>query len=211
MVFDFFQDLYGFSLDDYQPLSDINSGLSRIVAFLSSSVSDRGQSLVKRDPHTYVLTGHQNRNDVTFTLDRDTATKTETVELLGIDHPVVQDELTRRNITAETLGISVQSEDGQSAFLCFWRVDSNGKGGEGRTTVHTIAVQKDVTRVPAIERAAKSYIDLSTVSSPISDEERISMFSQVIEPTLKRELRHKGTADGEGSYIAELIGYVEIV
>ena len=212
VVFDLFQDLDGFSLDDYQPLSDIKSGLSRILDFLSSSVSDRGQSLLKHDPHTYVLTGYQNRSDITFTLDRDTATNTNTVELLGIDHPVVQDELSRwRSLGPETLGISVQSQDGLSAFLCFWRVESNGKGGERQTTVQTIAVQKDGTRVPAIERGAKSYIDLPAISSPISDEDRISIFSQVIEPALQRELRHKGAADGEGSYSADLIGYVEIV
>jgi acetoin utilization deacetylase AcuC-like enzyme len=31
-----------------------------------------------------------------------------------------------------------------------------------------------------------------------------------LEPTLQRELKHKGTANGDGSYSAELIGYVEI-
>ena len=212
VVFDLFQDLDGFSLDDYQPLSDTSSGLSRIVDFMTASVSDRGQSLVKHDLHTYVLTGSQNRNDVTFTLDRDTATNTEAVELLGIDHPLVQDELIRwRNLAPDTLSISVQSRDGQTAFLCFWRVESSGKGGERRTTVQTIAVQKDGTRLPSVERAAKSYIDLPTTKSSLSDEERISIFATVIEPTLQRELRHKGAADGEGSYNAELIGYVEIV
>jgi len=32
-----------------------------------------------------------------------------------------------------------------------------------------------------------------------------------VEPTLQRELKHKGAANGDGSYSAELIGYVEIV
>ena len=37
------------------------------------------------------------------------------------------------------------------------------------------------------------------------------LFEQVVEPTLQRELKHKGAANGDGSYSAELIGYVEIV
>jgi len=134
VVFDLFQDLDGFSLDDYQPLADTSSGLNRIVEFMAASVSDRGQSMVKHDPHTYVLTGLQNRNDITFTLDRDIATNTEAVELLGIDHPLVQSELIRwRNLSPDTLSISVQSQDGETAFLCFWRVESSGREREVTT------------------------------------------------------------------------------
>ena len=41
-------------------------------------------------------------------------------------------------------------------------------------------------------------------------EQRIEFFTRVVEPTLQRELKHKGAANGDGSYSAELIGYVEI-
>ncbi len=40
---------------------------------------------------------------------------------------------------------------------------------------------------------------------------RADLFVQVVEPTLQRELKHKGAANGDGIYSAELIGYVEIV
>jgi hypothetical protein len=33
----------------------------------------------------------------------------------------------------------------------------------------------------------------------------------MVEPTLQRELKHKRAANGDRSYSAELIGYVEIV
>jgi hypothetical protein len=42
-------------------------------------------------------------------------------------------------------------------------------------------------------------------------EQRIELFTRAVEPTLQRELKHKGAANGDGSYSAELIGYVEIV
>jgi hypothetical protein len=44
----------------------------------------------------------------------------------------------------------------------------------------------------------------------LSAEKRIELFSQHVEPTLQRELKHKGAAAGEGSYSAELIGYIEL-
>jgi hypothetical protein len=38
-----------------------------------------------------------------------------------------------------------------------------------------------------------------------SPEQRIEIFSRAVEPTLQRELKHKGAASGDGSYSAELI------
>jgi hypothetical protein len=49
-----------------------------------------------------------------------------------------------------------------------------------------------------------------TTTPKFSPEQRLDIFSRVVEPTLQRELKHKGAANGDGSYSAELIGYVEI-
>jgi hypothetical protein len=48
--------------------------------------------------------------------------------------------------------------------------------------------------------------DLSPV---MSNEKRLEFFDRPVEPTLQRELKHKGTVIGDGSYSAELIAYVE--
>src|SRR5574343_1770455 len=50
-----FQDLDGFSLDDYKPFSDVSSRLYRLVRFVSAAVADRQQKLVKVDDATYDL------------------------------------------------------------------------------------------------------------------------------------------------------------
>ena len=44
----------------------------------------------------------------------------------------------------------------------------------------------------------------------MTTQERLDAFGSIVEPTLQRELKHKGAAAGEGSYSAELVGYVEI-
>jgi hypothetical protein len=41
-------------------------------------------------------------------------------------------------------------------------------------------------------------------------EQRLELFSHAVEPTLQQDLKHKGAANGDGSYSAELIGFVEI-
>ncbi len=61
------------------------------------------------------------------------------------------------------------------------------------------------------ELSAKGYLQAPTIAPMFSPEQRIDIFSKAVEPTLQRELKHKGAANGDGSYYAELIGYVEIV
>ena len=81
---------------------------------------------------------------------------------------------------------------------------------DSNTGATQIAAQQDGSRVPTIERHAEHYLHAPTNSPKLSYEQRQELFMQVVEPTLQRELNHKGAATGDGSYTAELIGYVEI-
>ena len=83
--------------------------------------------------------------------------------------------------------------------------------GERRVVVQPIAVKQDGRRVPVVERQCERYLQMPPTAPKFSPEQRIDLFSRVVEPTLQRELKHKGAANGDGSYSAELIGYVEIV
>ena len=55
VVFDLFQDLAGFSLDDYKPFSDVSSSLDRLVRFMSGAVAERKQRMVKVGEGTFDL------------------------------------------------------------------------------------------------------------------------------------------------------------
>ncbi|WP_428565598.1 MAG: SNF2-related protein [Solidesulfovibrio sp. DCME] len=211
VVFDLFQDLEGFSLDDYKPFSDVSSGLGRLVHFLSAAVADRQQRMVKVDDETYDLVAAEGAPRIRFTLNRDTATSRDDLELMGLDHPFVQEELGRwRSLAPEELGIAVRGDVDAPVLLSLWLVETSTGNGERRVFVQAIAVRQDGTRVPAVERHCEKYLQSQTTKSIFSTEQRIELFSQVVEPTLQRELKHKGTANGDGSYSAELIGYVEI-
>ncbi|MBI3381005.1 MAG: DEAD/DEAH box helicase family protein [Aquabacterium sp.] len=211
VVFDLFQDLNGFSLDDYKPLSDVATGLERLVRFMSAAVLDRQQRMIKIDDKTYDLSTEEGALIVRFTLDREVATAEEGIDLLGLDHPLVQEELGRwRSLPPEDLGISVQADGGETVALSLWRVEASGQNGERRQLIQPIAVRKDGTRVPSVERQCDRYLRLAEARPALTPDERLQLFSQWVEPTLQRELRHKGAVPGDGSYAAELIGYVEV-
>lgn len=212
VVFDLFQDLDGFSLDDYKPFSDVSSSLDRLVRFFASAVSSRQKKLIKIDDETYDLVADDGARRSRFTLNRDTATNHDDLELMGLDHPLVQEELGRwRSLPPEQVGISVTGDLGSSVLLSLWMVEaSSGAGGERRVVVQPIAVRQDGTRVPAAERQCERYLQADACTPAISASKRLELFARFVEPTLQRELKHKGAANGDGSYSAELIAYVEI-
>jgi hypothetical protein len=211
VVFDLFQDLDGFSLDDYKPFSDVSSSLDRLVGFLSEAIARRGQKLIKLDDGTYDLRNSEGTSCARFTLQRENATNQDELQLIGLDHPVVQAELEQwRNLPPSEIGISVSGDSDAPAILSLWLVEASAGRGERRMLVQPIAVGQDGTRAPSVERQCEKYFNAPSAPPPFQLEKRLDLFSNAIEPALQRELNHKGLASGDGSYSAMLIGYVEI-
>jgi len=212
VVFDLFQDLQGFSLDDYKPFSDVSSSLQRLVHFMSAAVADRQQKLVQIDDETYDLVTMEGTRRARFTLNREIANDQDDLQLLGLDHPIVQEELGRwRSLPPEEVGIAVAGDVGETVLLSLWMVDASTSNGERRVVLQPIAVKKDGTRVPAVERQCECYLSSPAATPTFSADDRLELFNKAVEPTLQRELKHKGAANGDGSYSAELVGYVEVV
>jgi hypothetical protein len=211
VVFDLFQDLAGFSLEDYKPFSDVSSSLNRLVRFLSAAVADRQQKLIKIDDETYDLVTSDGTRRARFTLNRDTAMSCDDLELMGLDHPLLQEELRRwRCVAPEDVGIAVSGDVDAPVMLALWMVEVAVGNGERRAIVQPIAVKQDGTRVPAVERQCDRFLQAPPASPTFLPQQRLDLFARAVEPILQRELRHKGAANGDGSYSAELIGYAEI-
>lgn len=211
VVFDLFQDLEGFSLDDYKPFSDISSSLERLVRFFEAAMRERDRRLIRLDDGTYDLVDADGKRIAKFTLDRDRATSEEQLDLMGLDHPLVQEELGRwRSLSPDELGISVAGEQGDTILLSLWMVETSTSKGERHVFIQAVAVKRDGTRVPSVERTADGSFHKSPANPRLSTEDRLMIFAKIVEPTLQRELKHKGAASGDGGYSAELIGYLEL-
>jgi hypothetical protein len=213
VVFDLFQDLAGFSLDDYKPFSDVAPGLDRLVRFMQVAVAERGGRLVTIDATTCDLFSSSTQTRLArFTTDRDAATASDDLDLMGLDHPLVQEELGRwRALSPEDIGIAVSGDVSEAIVLSSWLVEAQADNGGRRVVVQPVAVKLDGTRSPQVERQVERFLQAPAAGPTLGTEERARLFTSAVEPTLQRELRHKGAADGAGSYAAELIGYIEIV
>lgn len=211
VVFDLFQDLEGFSLDDYKPFSDVSEGMDRLVKFLATAVAERGERIVKADETMFDLFGAEGNRLARFTRSREQAAASDALDLMGLDHDRMVQELSRwRALAPESIGLAVKGNGGDPILLSCWLVESAVGGGERRVDVHTIAVKSDGTRVPVAEKQPDQYFTLPSAVSPFKLDQRLLLFHEVVEPTLQRELRYRGAATGDGSYSAELVAYVEV-
>jgi superfamily II DNA or RNA helicase len=209
VVFELFQDLDRFTLDDYQPFSDTSKGMSELTGFLRAAVEEDGKHITESEGLLVVQTDGSDKPEVRFTTHRDQSLTRLDVELLGLDHPLLSSYMTRfRNLPPQEIGIRVRSTDGRHGVLSIWHVATQGERGEIRTTVVPLAIDHQGQRIPSWERHIDSLFHLPPTNA--HSEPRSELLTKVIEPMIQRELHHRGAIGENRGYDARLIGWVEV-
>ena len=212
VVFELFQDLEGFSLDDYKPFADVSAGLERLVRFLGKAAREIGGDLTRTRDTSYEFRWPGRDGVQRFTTERSVAVDGASVDLLGLDHSTVEEALrTGRNLSAEEIGAAVKGDSEESGVVTQWLIECQGEKGDRRTMVQSLAVRSDGLRMPAWERLAETFFDKEPVSARLSLHQRLRLLHEFLEPMLERELKHRGmVADGE-MFRTTLIGWIEVV
>lgn len=213
VVFDLFQDLDGFSLDDYRPFEDVSDGFRRLIDFLAASLPDHGRRLVRKGEDLYEVVDNAGKRISSLTTDRAKAGDREDLELIGLDHPLVEAELAKwRDLNPANVGSCVRKGRENAALLAMWVVEASNAKNERKTSIQSIAVDAITgTRIPSIERQIEETFRVEQGYPALSISARSQVFHEFLEPALERELKMKGLLDEGGSFSAELIGLVEVV
>ena len=211
VVFELFQDLEGFSLDDYQPFSDTSEGMSQIIHFLRSAVEQDGKQLKEVDSELLAVTSTGNGHpDIHFTTDRDVSLEREDLELMGLDHPLVVSYISRyRDLSPNEIGIRVNSPDDRTGVLSIWYITIQGVRGETKTMILPLGVDDEGQRLPSWERQVNRLFQSTPVANSLPS--RPHLLTEILEPMLLRELIHRGIISENRGYDAKLIGWVEVV
>lgn len=210
VVYELFQDLDGFSLDDYQPFSDTSEGMDEIVHFVRSAVEDDGSSFRPEANGIFVVSASDNSEPLRFTTDRDASIESESIDMLGLDHPMVVKYMQRfRDLPDDQIAIRVRSDDGRTGVLSIWHVTTQGDRGETRNHMLTLAVDEEGQRIPSWEKQVDRLFRLDP--SPGRTELPITLLTDVLEPMIQRELVHRGFLAENRGYDARLVGWVEAV
>jgi len=133
------------------------------------------------------------------------------LELMGLDYRLLHEQLMLwRDLPPEDIGISVKGDGHIPILLSLWLIESSAGNGERRVAIQSIAVQRNGTRMPGAERQPTRYFSARPAMPMIAPAQRNKFFQDAVEPTLQRELKHKGAANGDESYSATLIGCIEV-
>jgi hypothetical protein len=207
VVFELFQDLDRFSLDDYTPLSKIQESLNVLISFIDKACGFDGFKFNKIDDVHYDLRDEKNNLQGQFTTDRDEANNSEQLQLIGLDHPFVENLLIRyRQLPAEEIGIAVKSS-GNNGILSIWEIETHNDKGHDVHSILKFAVDKDGNRLPIMEKQTEDIFQQLTVNSSGNHVEMLPKLETIME----RELKYRGIIKDEQPYSAGLIGWIEVV
>ena len=165
VVFQLFQDLDRFTLDDYQPFSDTSEGMGELASFLRASVEEDGKRIAESEKGVLAIFAEgSDRPEISFTTDRDQSLIRSDVELLGLDNPLLVSYMTRfRSLPLQEIAVRVRSSDKRHGVLSLWHVASQGERGEIRTAVVPLAVDHQGQRIPSWEHQIDSLFNLPPV------------------------------------------------
>lgn len=210
VVFSLFQDLDGFSLDDYKPFADISAGFDRIVNFLKTSIEEQGLRIEEIDNKSHAILNKQGETILKFTTDREIAQDKPDYDLMGIDHPVMLEQLKRwQQLQPEQIGVAVRTSDIEQAVQTFWAIEAQGKNGEVKSFVQPLAIDTEGKRLQSLERKGIKILQNPQAKSNLGIETRRRLLHDYIEPMLQRDLQHRGLVPEDGGYSSKLIGWIE--
>jgi superfamily II DNA or RNA helicase len=210
VVFELFQDLDRFSLDDYKPFADVTDGLNRLARFLARAVEEDGRSLVRVANDVLELRDRRGQIERRFTVQREKAREEEHLDLLGLDHPVVEEAIARwRELPSEECGVAVAT--GEPGVLAVWLVESQGRATQQSLAVRPLAVHLDGNRLPSWEKRTDEILTGTPVRPTMSPDERNRLLDKHLEPMIDREIQHRGLAAEGASYTRQLLAWVEVV
>ena len=211
VVFELFQDLDRFSLDDYQPFANIEQGQERIFAFFKTAVESQGGSIRAIDDERFAICPGDGASETMGTLNRDLAMADETLELIGLDHPLLGRQLNHfRHLPPEAVGAAVADSAAAPAVLSLWFVRAHTTKSESVSHIIALAVNREGQRVPSLEKRHAELLHRQAGHPVFPVEERQRLLRDVLDPMLQRELQHRGIVSQTGGYSADLIGWLDI-
>ena len=210
VVFELFQDLDKFSLEDYKPFAKVESGFDRVVQFLGVALSEEGRQVKQTNKSTFTVISQDGHAGLRFTTDRKLAREQTGLELMGLDHPLVIEALNRwQRLDPEMLGVSVDGNDGP-VVASWWLVRTHGMSGEHRSFVKLLTVGLNGKRIPSLEHNGIDLLNRQPRQSCLAVRQRRELLRGALEPMLQRELHHRGLIPKSGGYSSKLIGWVEV-
>lgn len=210
VVFELFQELEGFNLDDYTPMADVETALEQIENFIKLAVQQENGTFIKNKNSLIEIT-NSTLNKKVFTTNREKSLAENKAELIGLDHPVVSEYIKHyQNQNPKKLGLIVKSGDKKKGIVSVWYVEVKGEKRETKPYIVPISTDLEGNRMPKWEKELEELFDWP----PGKETERINrgyLLKEVIEPMLQRDLLYRGIISEGKDYQTKLIIWMEVL
>ena len=181
--------------------------MESIVEFLMLASQEDGIGYKKESENTISISPNS-EPDILLTMDRDQSLESDSLELLGLDHPIILKFINQyKDLPPEDIGIRVKSGDGIAGVLSIWFVTTQGERDETKNVVIPLAMDDDGSRVPTWEKQIKQIYSLPIYRS--TDEPQ-HVNPKEFDTMLQRELVHRGVLSKDKGFKSRLIGWVEV-
>lgn len=211
VVFELFQDLDQFNISDYKPFADTTPSMDRLIQFLGAAIEDHKQTISRKSENTFEIHNESSETLLKFTTNRELARDQENLDLMGLDHPFLQQALQRwQNLPPEELGASVMGDEEDSAVLTWWLIQLLSQKGEQKSIFKPIAVNFKGKRLSNLERQEDDVLLQAPAPPCLKLAERQNLLKDHLEPILNRELQHQGLTAEQEAFSSQLIGWLEI-
>ena len=121
VVQNLFQDLDGFNLDDYQKCADNGKNRNRLLSFVEKQARYSDYQYVVKEDGLSELKNLKTEETTLFTADRKKALDDESLQLFGIEHPIVE-QMLHDATKLPTKGRAVICSSERNGIIIVWKV-----------------------------------------------------------------------------------------
>lgn len=214
VVFELFQELDSFKLEDYRKMDDGGAGMRRLLAFTRKAILAAGGSTRELSPGICELSVPDRTSEL-VTSSRERANADDNLSLLGLEHPFVRGLLeTTTRLPASERGLMGRLRDGvgTGSVVSVWRVEIHGPGPLYRQIVIPIAMTAEGHRQPQVEASLNLIETMELTSTPSTTiGTRQNWLRAGIPEMLRRELVHRGALTPDASVESRLLAWFELL
>lgn len=210
IVWELFQDLEGFRLDEYKKMDDGGEGMARLIRYFQAALAHKGGMCV-RISDTRFQASKDGQLPVQITTDREEAKEDEQISLLGLEHPLIKQLLEEdRNLEGSARALTASGGEA-NGILTVWQVSVQDSTERFVQRIIPIGVDAQGKRSKPIELLAGSLTNLSAGSaSRTTPATRTKLVGTVIPDMLHRDLVHKGLLSESATMSKRLLAWIEI-
>jgi hypothetical protein len=213
VVFQLFQDLDTFNIEDYRKFDDGGAGMNRLLAFVRDSAQALGAETRQAEDGIHKVTLPNGESHL-FTTNRNTAKDNDDLGLLGLEHPLIRQMLdASRSLLPRERAIMCRSERFASkpSVLSVWRVEIHGPSGYFRQSIIPLAVDAEGHRLPMGDAMLAGLREVQPALDAVLDRPmRDELVGSTLPEMLRREVEHRGLLREDCSLEMHLIGWAEL-